>query len=591
MAARVKFFGAFEVVVDGEPVQFSTRPTESLFAFLTARHGKSIPRNAVAEAVWPEVESEKATNRLRTALVHIKQALAPWTPIEADRQNVSVSLKDGDSDLLQAERLYRRSRIAQNVDEERETLQKLLTIVGEDLLADWREPWVEEPRLHWRELRIEAALRLASIGIGLEEYELAETESLRALSVDDFNEEAWAIYLRTMMELGHQSSAVERFGVVRKRRLVELGFDFSGELLQLAKRVSTGTPKPEGESNRFTGAAREAIANALERSNPELLLPVLASEAFKKESLRNPGEAWKLLADVIDRTDGTDPSRIQAMKLAIWLTSMVDQYGVACDYAEWIIENMPEDSKDHRYALNMLGFMNFELRHWDDAWLHLLRFRELAEKYERPIEISIARAQIASLNWHQGKLDQALDEYRVLVELFERDQSSGGIANLCALRGNIGMVLTIQRKWEEAQRELSTCYSIAVSNGHDYLRANTMAPLGVCMIMTGQKAEGRKLAAMGLAHTYRSRYRRMHEISADYAAAALAATGYRRQGLAVLDAYTTFRAESHHVRSVAEDQLATWIENEFGGAPASLENSGLRPSDVVANSCDILESN
>jgi hypothetical protein len=237
----------------------------------------------------------------------------------------------------------------------------------------------------------------------------------------------------------------------------------------------------------------------------------------------------------------------------------------------------------------MLGFMHFEIRDWEDSWRHLNRYLEIAELYGQPHEVSIAKSQIAALHWHMGDLDRALDEYRTQADTLAKDESMGGLYNLCSLRGNTGTVLTIKGQWKDARKVLTHAYSMAVSNGFDYLRACITAQLGVSMIMTGDKAEGRKLAALGLAQTYRSRYRRMHQISADYAAAALAASGYVRQGLAVLDAYTDFRAEAHHARSVAEDRFADWIRSEFGGAAHGAKADG-RPSEIVADSCDILES-
>lgn len=592
MSANIKLFGELSVTVSGRPVEFSTRPTESLFAFLCTRAGRPISRVAAAETTWPDVELDKATNRLRTSLVHLRKSLLPWAPISANRQEVALSIEGCQIDLLEAERLYRRSRVAQDPGEERDLLREVLTLVSDDLLPEVQQEWLEPLRLHWAERRIECALRLASIGIGLEDYEMAEIESLRALSIDDFNEEAWSLYLRTMMQVDQSAQALERFGAARKRRLADLGFDFSSNLLELAKRVSSGPAKPVGDRSRFSVPAREAITNALEGSDPELLLPILASEAFRKEAHRNPNDAWKLICDVLEGTKGTDPSRLKVIRLLIFLTHVVGQHGVACDYAEWLAENMPEDSTDHLYAVSNLGFMNFELREWDAAWSYMRRYLELAEKHGLPREISLAKSQIASLNWHQGKLDLALEEYQSQAGQFAKDNSVTGIYNLSALSGNMGTILTIKGEWREAKGELMRAHSIALSNGFDYVKALTMAPLGMSMIMTGQRSEGRKFAALGLAHTYRSRYRRMHQISADYAAGALAASGYVRQGLAVLEAYTIFRAESHHARSVAEQQLADWIRQEFGqGLGGDARHTNFKPSEIVADSCDILESN
>lgn len=589
MSFEVTLFGELAVTVARQTVQFSTKPAESLFAYLITQKGKPTSRVALAEAIWPEVEQERATNRLRTTLVHLKKALLPWTPIAADRQTVSLNTANSEVDLHEAERLYRRSRIAQDPDEERAILQRLLGVANADFLADAPFPWAEPIRLHWRERRIEAALRLASIGIALEDYELAENESLRALSIEDLNEEAWSIYLRAMLEIGRQKQAKVRFDAARRKRLTDLGFDFSKDLLQLANRLQIATPKPKAERNRFSEPARNAITTALEEAHPEILLPILATDPFRKEAFKNPNDAWKLLRRVLDATEGTSPERLKVIQLLIFLTDIVGQPGVACDYAEWMIENIPEDKPQHWYAVNNLGFINFELREWDAAWTHMHRYLELAQKYDSPRDVSIAKSQMASFNWHQGKLDLALEEYRSQAEQLSKDQTVQGLLNLSALSVNTGTILTIQGKWREAKEDLAKAHSLALSNGFDYVKALTMAPLGMSLVMTGQKAEGRRLAALGLAHTYRSRYRRMHEISADYAAGALAACGYVPQGLAVIDAYTEFRAESHHARSDAEQQFADWIRQEFQTHSAPKNTVTSRPSEIVATSCDLLE--
>lgn len=592
MSVKVTLFGELQVLVSDQPVSLATKPTESLFAFLVAHGGKRMSRIATAETVWPDVELEKATNRLRTSLVHVRKVLLPWSPITADRQNVTLDIADAEVDLFEAERLYRRSRIAQDPDEEREILQRFLTLVKADLLPDPQFAWAESLQIHWRERRIEAALRLGSIGIGFEDYELAESESLRAISIDEFNEEAWSLYIRAMTEMGRQKQAIARFGTVQERLLTELGFDFSKELLQLVHRISSGAPKSATDRSRFTTAARDAISNALERSNPDLLLPILTTDAFKKEALRSPNDAWKMICDVLERTEGTSDMRLQLIRLLIFLTDVVGQYGVALDYAEWLLDNTPEDNLNHWFALNNLGFMNFQLREWDLAWSYMKRYLDLVEKYDQAREIAIAKSQMASISWHQGNLDSALSEYRAQAEQLGKDQTISGMLNLCALSANIGTILTIQNQWREAKEHLGKSHSLAISNGFDYVKGSIMAPLGMSMIMTGQKEEGRKLAANGLAHTYRSRYRRMHQISADYAAGALAACGYVRQGIAVLDAYTEFREESRHERSIAELQLTDWIRQEFGsGSPKAASTDSLKPSEIVADSCDILESN
>lgn len=591
-AASVQLFGDFRIDVDGRRVTFTTRPTEGLCALLAIKSGKSVSRADAAAAIWPDADPEKGLNRLRNALANIRQALQPWDAIRADRDLLSLSFADSECDLLATDRVYRRSRIVQNTNEERETLSNLLAIIDRDLLEGWKEPWTEPARNLWRERKAEAALRLAEIALSTEDYELAEAEATRALGVDEFSEEAWAIYLRVMAETGQHTLAVDKFRVARARMQAELEFDFSDELRSLARRVATGKMQKSVPGAGASVATREVMANLFDRQleeAPETLLPLFAGEAFRKEALRDPTEAWKLIRAAVDRTSGIDPARVQAMMLAIRLADMVDEYGAAFDYGEWLVENLPEDRPEYRFATNLLGFMSFELREWDDAWRHLQKFQELAERYGTPRDVSIAKSQIAALWWHQGDPDRAKHEYQGQLATLQEDDSVGGLHNLASLHGNLGIIATVQQDWSAAKTSLTTAYALGVANNFDYIRGMTMGPLGLVKIITGHQDEGGKMVALGLSTTYRSRYRRLHQISADYAAASLIALGNPATGLGVLNAYTGFREKAHHARSASEEMFTHWARGLSGAAaPKPME---LSVAEVVALACDSLDSN
>lgn len=582
-------FGDFRVDVGERLASFNTRPTESLCAFLITQAGRTIPRAQAAAATWPEADPDKALNRLRNALVHVRQALAPWEPVQAERDVLSLTLEGSDCDLLTADRLYRRSRIAQDVKDEQTSLAALLSVIGQDFLADWKEPWAAPLRHQWQERRADSARRLAEIALSTEEYNLAEAEALRALEVDEFGEEAWAIYLRVMGETGQHATAVERFRTARIKLNDEFELSFSDQLLALARRVATGKMQKSAPGTGASIATREVMANLFDRQledAPETLLPLFASEAFRKEALRDPMEAWKLIRAAVDRTDGIDPARVQAMMLAIRLADMVDEYGAAFDYGEWLIENLPEDRTEYRFALNLLGFMSFELREWDDAWRYLQKFHELAERNGTPRDISIAKSQIAALWWHQGDLEKAIAEYHAQLQTLEEDDSVAGLHNLASLHGNLGIIATVQQNWAEAKASLGTAYALGVANNFDYIRGLTMAPLGLAKAISGQPDEGCKLAALGLSTTYRSRFRRLHQIAADYAAATLVVSGGSSFGLGVLHAYTGFRERAHHARSVSEEMFADWVRSLSPESPSPL--AALPVSEVVALACDAL---
>ena len=235
--------------------------------------------------------------------------------------------------------------------------------------------------------------------------------------------------------------------------------------------------------------------------------------------------------------------------------------------------------------------MSFELREWDDAWRYLHRFRELSETHGTPIERAIARSQIASLHWHQGDYDLALSEYRAQLETIESDPSMAGLHNAATLRANIGIVETVLGNWSEATENLAHAYQASTANNFDYVRSLVLAPLGLGRILEGRVAEGRRMVSHGLSLSFRSRYRRMHQIAADYAAGALAAIGERALARSVLDSYTAFRESAYHARSVSEEKFAAWVSAQCDGAPAGSQfPADARVSSVVAAVCEVLES-
>ncbi|MCO5297255.1 MAG: bacterial transcriptional activator domain-containing protein [Fimbriimonadaceae bacterium] len=552
-----------------------------------------MPRLELAAAIWPDVEIEVAANRLRTALVHARQGLAPWQPLRAEGGTLCFSSVEASIDVHAAEGLYRCGRIAESLEEEKRSLERLLDMIGVDFLEGERWTWADELRGHWRERRIEVALRLARIGISQDELELAESESLRALETDGHHEEAWTTYLHTLAAAGKSPAAAKRFESARRRHLAEFGFDFSPDLLNLARRVSLGQVPARRRTPTTSAPARELMARTMERqlaTDPNSLLPLFASDSFRKEALGSPTQAWELVQQAVDSTSGISEERVAVMMLALSLADMVDAYRKGLEYAEWLVDNLPEGRREHRYAINILGFISFDVREWDDAWRYLRRFEQLAEAHGDPLDIATARSQIATLHWHRGELELALGQYRDQLALFDHDPTTRGLHNSATLRANIGILLTVMGDWVGARESLSQAYSMALANEFDHVRGLVMAPHGLSLIMAGRESEGRRLVSLGMSHTFRSHYRRAHQVAADYAAGALARTGFEPLALAVLNVYASFRERTSHARSVSECRFASWVEAQCGDAvPDGSVSAQARVAAVVARACDALD--
>ncbi|HZM23245.1 MAG TPA: hypothetical protein VFC02_15960, partial [Anaerolineales bacterium] len=71
----VKLLGKFEVSRDGKPISITSRPAQSLFAYLIMSAGTAHRREKLAGLLWPDSLEETARSNLRSALWKIRKAL------------------------------------------------------------------------------------------------------------------------------------------------------------------------------------------------------------------------------------------------------------------------------------------------------------------------------------------------------------------------------------------------------------------------------------------------------------------------------------------------------------------------------------
>jgi two-component SAPR family response regulator len=71
----IKCFGHFSLLLDGEEINRSwrTAKAEELLAYLICRQGEFVSKEKVAEALWPEYDSDKSSSNLYLAYYHAKK--------------------------------------------------------------------------------------------------------------------------------------------------------------------------------------------------------------------------------------------------------------------------------------------------------------------------------------------------------------------------------------------------------------------------------------------------------------------------------------------------------------------------------------
>jgi WD40 repeat protein/DNA-binding SARP family transcriptional activator len=72
---ELRFLGQFDILRHGEHLRLTSRPAQSLLAYLCLHAGKSFRRERLAGLLWPETSETNARNNLRQALWRIRKTL------------------------------------------------------------------------------------------------------------------------------------------------------------------------------------------------------------------------------------------------------------------------------------------------------------------------------------------------------------------------------------------------------------------------------------------------------------------------------------------------------------------------------------
>ncbi|MBL8047823.1 MAG: hypothetical protein JNJ45_03990 [Chthonomonas sp.] len=581
--------------MDGNPASFPTQPTRSLLAYLVNQGHRRQPRLYVAEAVWPEVEEERALNRLRTALVAVRSAGEPYDLVDGDRYEIGLHSELFHSDLSLAQRLYQQARVTQEPTVELRLLTELNTLIEPGFLPGWRDPWTDGIRLHWASREKEVKLRIAQLALSLQDHAVALSMVDHLLTLEPADEEGWTLYFRLMVAEGRDAEALDRFRVVRKAWLEQSHLDFSAELMSLAKRIRDKQIVPENAlPAKISQAERDLVIDVFEKqldSDPRVVLELCTSQAFRFEAMHSPNDALGLLRRVIERTAPGDSLRIEAQSLAAKLATMVCDYATTFDYCEDIMEHSSIESSPYRQALNQLGFGNFELRNWELADKYLRQHYEANLAYGSKSEQAISHLQLGSIAWHQLRMDECDYHYAEGERLLNESGTETDQRSLTVFYGNTMYVATIRGDWKRAKeyadlslRRAQIERAIMVVNSVKAVRAMLYA-------MDGERAKARQMASEGFAGTFRNRIFRMHQVSADYMGATLGLLDMHAEGNAVLDAYTRFREHDQHEHSPAEKVFLEVARGACGNTDRFAEWADeARPSRLVSNVCHHLDT-
>ncbi len=234
-AVAIVTLGRFAVLLAGEPVPLAawqSRKARDLLKVLAARRGRSITREAAAEALWPQEDPQPLGNRLSVALSTIRKVLDPgrdYPPdhyVFADARSIALRPDHVDVDLNEflraADRaidLMARGDRAAATGPLRHARQ---LYAGDFLEEDLYEEWAVEAREEARSRLLTVLRLLAQLGAERGDDESAGQYLGQLLERDPYDEDAWLGLIAGQLRLRRHGEARRRYATYA-RRMSELG--------------------------------------------------------------------------------------------------------------------------------------------------------------------------------------------------------------------------------------------------------------------------------------------------------------------------------------------------------------------------------
>jgi two-component SAPR family response regulator len=246
---RIQVFGTLRVIRSGEntPINrhiWGSRKARVLLAYLLAQDplGKGLSRNALCEAIWPEMDSLRPENTFHVTLTRLRKALGGTCHRESgELQTRHLRFEDGrysldfnelwcdarefEEDLRRAAELERRGSREEATSFRRQAFE----LYDGEFLADFDEVWTEPRREHYRTKFLQLGFDLTQEEINQHRFDHAQDIAERLVSAEPLAEESHRLLIRVHLAAGRRDAAVRQLDRCRNILAEHLGLELSEE--------------------------------------------------------------------------------------------------------------------------------------------------------------------------------------------------------------------------------------------------------------------------------------------------------------------------------------------------------------------------
>lgn len=234
---RIKLFGTFKLVVDDVEIgekEWKTRKICGILKYILANPDRTVSREALTAAFWPESDSKAAYTSLRVALFELRKILARFGMAFESEDALLAEGKNGfhlcsrntiETDAGRFAGLYEKYNSESLSPREMQDLlvQMIGLYEGDFLEEDLYNEWTVLSREHYKSIFIEVSHKLAGLYIGSGESEQAEALLTQHMKVDPFDEKACSILIHLYNSTGRKNQASSLRRQFVKRFETEMG--------------------------------------------------------------------------------------------------------------------------------------------------------------------------------------------------------------------------------------------------------------------------------------------------------------------------------------------------------------------------------
>lgn len=272
---ELKFLGAVEVLVEGQPVMAKLDRKElALLAYLTVEQ-RWVLRDKIVTLFWGHLPESNARHNLRQTMHHINSEM-PGAIISQGRQSLALNPANyGHSDVAQFEESTRRHELERAVDLYRGPFLDGLSLKQEDEF----EEWLREQRQRYERLMLESLIALIEMADAQKDINALEQYARRTLAVDPFQEGAYRGLMLALGRRGRYEEAVRVYNDCAAMLKQEFGESPSTETAAIHERLLLARAIPRHplpfHAATFVGRERELAEATVHLLEPKCRLLTL----------------------------------------------------------------------------------------------------------------------------------------------------------------------------------------------------------------------------------------------------------------------------------------------------------------------------